>query len=112
MSYQSPPTWRPPPVGTYRAATVIPGMSGPREGIIERWSPSESSRSVSATPALVSAWASIRATVVSTDRSSGEKDTGCRNPAIQVPMVRPAVTRGRKAQERRPNRRASGHVAG
>ncbi|SCE55877.1 hypothetical protein GA0115253_1070219 [Streptomyces sp. Termitarium-T10T-6] len=112
MSYQSPPTWSPPPVGTYRAATVIPGISGPRVGIIERWSPSDSSRSVSATPARARAWASIRATVESTARSSGENPTGCWNPAIQAPIVRPDETSGRKAQDCRPKRRASGQVAG
>jgi hypothetical protein len=51
-------------------------MSGPSVGIIERWSPSVSSRWVSAAPARDSAWASIRATVVSTDRSSGVNRTG------------------------------------
>lgn len=112
MSYQSPPTWSPPPVGTYRAATVMPGISGPRVGIIDRWSPCDSSRSVSASPARARAWASIRATVVSTERSSGENDTGCRNPAIQAPIVRPDTISGRKAQERRPKRLASGQVAG
>lgn len=112
MSYQSPPTWSPPPVGTYRAATVMPGISGPRVGIIERWSPSDSSRSVSATPARARAWASMRATVESTARSSGEKATGFRNPAIQAPIVRPEDTRGRKAQDCRSKRRASGQVAG
>ncbi len=112
MSYQSPPTWSPPPVGTYRAAICIPGIRGPSDGIIDRWSPVVSSRSDSATPARWSAWASIRATVVSTDRSSGEKDTGCLNAAIQAPMVRPATISGRKAQEARPKCWASGQVAG
>ncbi|RPK62478.1 hypothetical protein EES43_13740 [Streptomyces sp. ADI96-02] len=87
-------------------------MSGPRLGIIERWSPSDSSRSVSAAPALASAWASIRATVESTARSSGENPTGCRKPAIQAPITRPEETSGRKAQDRRPKRRASGQVVG
>ncbi|GAA3093094.1 hypothetical protein GCM10020254_42660 [Streptomyces goshikiensis] len=112
MSYQSPPTWRPPPVGTYRAAMVMPGMSGPSCGIIDRWRPVVSSRSDSATPARWRAWASIRATVVSTERSSGEKVTGCLNAAIQAPRVRPATISGRNAREPRPKPWASGQVAG
>ncbi len=76
MSYQSPPTWSPPPVGMYRAATRIPGISGPSDGSMERWRPSVSSRADSAAPARDSAWASIRATVVRTARSSGVNATG------------------------------------
>ncbi len=112
MSYQSPPTSRPPPVGTYRAATVMPGMSGCTVGIMLRWRPSVSSRRDSWSPARASAWASIRATVVSTERSSGVKATGVPKAAIQAPTVRPALTRGRKAQDARWKAAASGQVAG
>lgn len=90
----------------------MPGISGPSCGIIDRCRPVVSSRSDSATTARWSACASIRATVVRTDRSSGEKDAGCLNAAIQAPMVRPATISGRKAQETRSKRRASGQAAG
>ena len=90
----------------------MPGISGPSVGIIERCRPSVSSRSDSATPARDRAWASIRATVVSTERSSGVKATGCAKAAIQAPIVRPATISGRNAQDWRPKRWASGQVAG
>lgn len=112
MSYQSPPTWSPPPVGTYRAATSTPGIAGPSTGIIARCRPSDSSRSDSATPALASACASMRATVVSTDRSSGVNPTRYVKAAIHAPIVRPATISGRNAHDSRRKRCASGHVAG
>jgi hypothetical protein len=87
-------------------------MSGLAAGSIERWRPSDSSRSVSWRAARDSAWASIRAIVVSTERSSGENVTGCAKPAIHAPMVRPATISGRKAQERRLSGRIRCQAAG
>lgn len=71
-----------------------------------------SSRSVSAAPARERAWASMRATVVSTERSSGVKVTGWVKPAIHAPIVRPATVSGRNAQDCRPNCSASGQAVG
>ena len=90
----------------------MPGIRGPSVGIIERWSPSVSSRSVSAVPARERACASMRATVVRTERSSGVKETGYVKAAIQAPMVLPATVRGRNAQDCRPKCCASGQEAG
>lgn len=90
----------------------MPGIWGPSVGIIERWRPSVSSRSVSAATARERACASMRATVVRTERSSGVKVTGYVKAAIHAPMVRPATVSGRNAQDWRPKCWASGQEAG
>lgn len=97
-SYQSPPIWRPPPVGMYRAARSMPGMAGLCAGRMVRWRRADSSRSDSLSIARDSDWASIRATVVRMARSSGVKVTGREKAAIHAPMVRPATVSGKKAQ--------------
>lgn len=54
----------------------------------------------------------MRATVVSTERSSGVKVTGYLKAASHAPIVWPVTASGRKAQDSRPNPSASGQVAG
>ncbi len=87
-------------------------MSGVTVGAMVCWRSVASARSDSKTWVRASAWASIRATVVSTERSSGVKATGWGKATIQVPMVRPPAMSGRYAQAARWKAATGGHACG